>query len=169
MVPQRRTLLAVFVVALGCSQTISYLTGARVVSACGAGLCFTPGAEADADAKVPAGTEAGSLGGETSVFEFTVRGLDATGASFERVLTPEHFALIGGPPGRRISYIHALAAIARGDAAQAERAWCFGFGSAGPMRASLDLPDGARELRVFATSPASGSHEVWDFTPACAP
>ena len=42
---KRRNLLAGFVVALGCSQMVGYLTGAKTVSACGAGTCFAPMAE----------------------------------------------------------------------------------------------------------------------------
>lgn len=40
-VMKRRRLVVVFVIALGCAQMLSLLTGAKTVSVCGAGACFT--------------------------------------------------------------------------------------------------------------------------------
>ncbi|TAG31132.1 MAG: hypothetical protein EAZ36_03330 [Verrucomicrobia bacterium] len=47
MPAQRRTVLTVFVVALGGSQVIGYFAGARFASACDVGMCFVPRIEVE--------------------------------------------------------------------------------------------------------------------------
>lgn len=152
---KRRNLLAGFVVALGCSQMIGFLTGAKTVSACGAGTCFAPMAE------VFSRVETGAPGETFEPFaaEYSVLGTDEAGAAFERRLTPESLARLEGPHARRANYANAFVAVARGDAdlAAAEAAWCFGVGPDGPLREAFDLPAGAHALVLRVTAGGDGS------------
>jgi hypothetical protein len=152
---KRSNFLAGIVVALGCSQMIGFLTGAKTVSACGAGTCFAPMAE------VFSRVETGAPGETFEPFaaEYSVLGTDAAGAAFERRLTPESLARVEGPHARRANYANGIVAVARGDAdpAAAEAAWCFGLGPDGPLREALDLPAGARALVLRVTADVEGA------------
>ncbi len=169
---KRRNLLAVFVVALACSQMIGYLTGAKTVSLCGAGLCLAPRAEvfSELDKEGGMGTEGGAFGlgvVETFTLEFRLHGRGADGVAYHRVLTPEMLAGVEGPHARRAVY---AAAFANGDVragAAWERAWCFGFGPDGPLREAFTLPPDVRDLQMFVTSRTQGRDDAWPLFPDC--
>ncbi|MBC8009005.1 MAG: hypothetical protein H7067_02785 [Burkholderiales bacterium] len=168
---KRRNLLAGFVVALGCSQMIGYLTGAKTVSACGAGTCFAPMAE------VFSALETATPGERFEPFaaEFSVRGTDGAGAEFERRVTPESLARIEGPHARRANYANAFVARVSGEVDEAEAAWCLGFGADGPLRDALELPGGAHTLvmqvatgaGVSANAHADARGKTWTLALDC--
>lgn len=163
---KRRNVLAGFVVALGCSQMIGYLTGAKTVSACGAGSCFAPMAEVFSS--VETGTPRERF--EPFAAEYSVRGADEVGAIFEQRITPELLARIEGPHARRANYLNAFVVLARDGADDAEgadadaeaelttveAARCFGLGPAGPLRAALELPAGAHALVMQVAAGGDG-------------
>lgn len=156
---KRRNVLAGFVVALGCSQMIGYLTGAKTVSACGAGTCFAPMAEVFSSVE----TDTPGERFEPFAAEYSVRGREGegeTGAVFERRVTPELLERIEGPHARRANYANAFVgvALARGgaDRAEVEAAGCFGLGQEGPLRAALELPVGARALVMQVAADGHG-------------
>lgn len=169
---KRRNLLAGCLVALGCSQMIGYLTGAKTVSACGAGTCFAPMAE------VFSSVESDKPGErfEPFVARYFVSGLDAKGQAFEQRITPGLFAGIEGPHARRANYLNAFVGVARGNLAgeantATEAVWCFGFGPNGPLREAFGLPEGAQALGLKVVAQVDGPGEarekIWLLAPDC--
>lgn len=169
-VMKRRNLLALFVTALGCAQMVGYLTGAKTVGACGAVSCVAPMAEVFSELRTPGGLV------EPFALEFTLRGVDRAGGSFERVVTPELLAGVEGPRARRAVYGAAFAtgsnmsvdgAGGRRATSAWENAWCFGFGAHGPLKAAFDLPEGAHALAMTVETRTKGRDEAWVLSPAC--
>ena len=172
MTMKRRNLLAGCLVALGCSQMIGFLTGAKTVSACGAGTCFAPMAEVFSRVETDAPTEHF----EPFAAEFFGNGLDGKGQAFERRITPESFARIEGPHARRANYLNAFVGVARGNPAGeanavTDAAWCFGFGPDGPLREAFELPAGAHALGMKVVAQVDGPgglrEETWSLAPEC--
>ncbi len=172
----RRNLLAVIVTALGCSQMLGYFTGARTVSACGAGACFAPMAEvfSEVEARPARSSTSDATADEAPArvepfaVDVTLSGIDAAGVAFERRLTPELLARVEGPHARRAFYAGALVADLRGQhAAEVERAWCVGFAEGGPLRAAFELPQGAGALTLATVSRTSAAPLSWEYAPAC--
>ncbi len=159
MSPKTANLLALVITALGCTQMLGYFTGSRALRGIGLASVASPLPKVFSDVD----------GLETFASEFSIHGIDATGATFIWSVTPELYAHLEGCYNRRNVYGAALSYAPRMPEPLWSAVFCYGLKPGGPLHREFNLPAGAREISVEIRTKTRGRSDVWVLRPDCAP
>jgi hypothetical protein len=153
----RRNLLAIALLVFGCLQMAGYVFDAPVLRGIGAASAAAPFPKVFSDVN----------GYETFAADFTLSGLDGTGAPFEIRMTPELYSRLEGPYNRRNVYGAALSYAPRLPEPLWRAVWCHGLGPDGPLRREFGLPPGAHALEMRIETRSAGRNDSWLLSPPC--